>query len=216
MPFSSTAIKVAASALLVGACGASQAALSIFTTAASFAAATATPAVDAFTGIPLAFISSPIVRTVGAYGYSASANGGLFGAGTVVNPALSTNLAGDTIVFNGFTGGVQAMGGMFYGSDILGAFLPGQNMTLVARDSFGDIATQTILSATTASFVGFASTGALVSVALEIGNPAAFSVAENVVLAQSALIPEPETYALFLAGLGALAAATRRRKAGRA
>ena len=113
----------------------SHAALTAFTTPASFAAATMAPATDTFSLLPIDFIASPSSRTSGPYSYVASAPGGLFGAGSAANPWLSTNLSGTTLTFGSFGGGVSAIGGSFFGSDIAGAFLAGQNLTLTANNA---------------------------------------------------------------------------------
>jgi len=194
----------------------SHAALTAFTTPASFAAATMAPATDTFNLLPIDFIASPSSRTSGPYSYVASAPGGLFGAGSAANPWLSTNLSGTTLTFGSFGGGVSALGGSFFGSDIAGAFLAGQNLTLTATDSVGASLTQTINNSTQTSFLGFASTGTLVSLAVSIANPNAFASVDNLVLAQTAPIPEPETYAMLLAGLATLAIVGRRRRGWRA
>jgi len=194
----------------------SHAALTAFTTPASFAAATMAPATDTFSLLPIDFIASPSSRTSGPYSYVASAPGGLFGAGSAANPWLSTNLSGTTLTFGSFGGGVSAIGGSFFGSDIAGAFLAGQNLTLTAMDSVGASLTQTINNSTQTSFLGFASTGTLVSLAVSIANPNAFASVDNLVLAQTAPIPEPETYAMLLAGLATLAIVGRRRRGWRA
>ena len=194
----------------------SHAALTAFTTPASFAAATMAPATDTFNLLPIDFIASPSSRTSGPYSYVASAPGGLFGAGSAANPWLSTNLSGTTLTFGSFGGGVSAIGGPFFGSDIAGAFLAGQNLTLTAMDSVGASLTQTINNSIQTSFLGFASTGTLVSLAVSIANPNAFASVDNLVLAQTAPIPEPETYAMLLAGLATLAIVGRRRRGWRA
>jgi len=194
----------------------SHAALTAFTTPASFAAATMAPATDTFSLLPIDFIASPSSRTSGPYSYVASAPGGLFGAGSAANPWLSTNLSGTTLTFGSFGGGVSAIGGSFFGSDIAGAFLAGQNLTLTAMDSVGASLTQTINNSIQTSFLGFASTGTLVSLAVSIANPNAFASVDNLVLAQTAPIPEPETYAMLLAGLATLAIVGRRRRGWRA
>jgi len=191
---------------------ASHAALTAFTTSASFAVATLASATDAFNLLPIDFIASPSNRTIGPYSYVASAPGGLFGAGSAANPWLSTNLSGATLTFGSFGGGVSAIGGSFFGSDIAGAFLAGQSLTLTATDSVGASLTQTINGATQTSFLGFASTGTLVSLAVSIASPNAFAAVDNLVLAQAAPIPEPETCAMLLAGLATLATIGRRRR----
>jgi hypothetical protein len=203
-------IGVAVAAALGALSGTSQAALTAFNSAASFAAATFGPATDTFTLLPLDIVPSPSTRTAGPYSYVASAPGGLFGVGTAANPALSTNLTGATLTLSSFGANVGAIGGSFFGSDITGAFVGGQNLTLMAADSFGATLTQTITGASASSFLGFASTGTLVSLTIAIANNSAFASVDNLVLAQA--IPEPETYAMLLAGLAAVGAVARRRR----
>lgn len=206
-------IGIAAAAAIGVFSGASHAALTVFNSSASFAAATTASATDTFALLPLDFLTSPSTRPAGAYSYVVSAPGGLYGIGSAANPALSTNLAGTTITFNTFTGGVRAIGGSFFGTDIAGAFLAGQNVSLTATDSLGATLTQSIVNPTQTSFLGFASTGSLVSLAVSVANLSAFAAVDNLVLAQSvAAVPEPETYAILLAGIGALLGFARRRR----
>lgn len=215
MPSTRFLIKLAGAAAAVVLSGSAHAAITVFTTPASFAIATTASATDTFASLPIDFIDSPNTRVVSSYGYTASATGGLFGGGTAANPWLSTNLSGVPLTFTGFTGPVSAIGGVFFGSDISGSFLAGQSLTLTATDSLGATSIQTITGATQTSFLGFASTGTLVSLGVSIGNSAAFTAADNLVLAQSlttAPIPEPESYAMLLAGLAAVGAVARRRR----
>ena len=203
---------LAAAALVLGS-GIAHAALTAYTNPGSFAAATTLAASDSFSGLPNDNVTSPATRAAGAYQYSVSAPGGLFGSGPDADRWLSSKLSGDRITFNAFSGGVQAIGGLFFGSDFNDDFLPGQTVTLTALDSLGATSVQTLSNATTTSFAGFASTGTLVSLAVDIGARSAFVSVNDLVLAQAqvAAIPEPETSALLLAGLGALAARVRQR-----
>jgi hypothetical protein len=207
-------------AALVASTAPAQAALTIYTSLAAFNAATSAQGTDTFTGFSITGATpSPINRTAGAYGYQGTVTTTtFFGAGTVANPWLSTNTASDTMTFGLFTGGVQAAGGNFFGSDIAGAFAAG-NITIVATDSLGATSTQTIVGATTSSFLGFVSSANMVSVTVTSVQPQTgflWPTLDNFVLAKRAggvvpMVPESGTWLMMVAGFGLVGGAMRRR-----
>jgi hypothetical protein len=204
-------------AALVASTAPAQAALTVYTSLAAFTAATSAPGTDTYTGFSITGSTpSPITRTAGAYTYTATASTStFFGAGTVGNPWLSTNLATDSVLFNGFSPSVNAIGGNFFGSDINGLFLAG-GVTLVATDSLGATSTQTITGATVGSFLGFVSTGNITGLTLSAVQGAAplWPTVDNLTLARRpavGAVPESSTWLMMIAGFGIVGGAMRRR-----
>lgn len=195
-----------AAALLIVA-GASHATITVFTSQSAFLAAVSAPGVDTFDDLPLASVSSPLVRGAGSYGYTGTAidtsgtMSSFFNGGTTADVWLSTRTATDTITFSAFTGGVRAAGGNFFASDTNGLFTAG-NLTLTATDASGTI-TQRITNATVTGFLGFVSNGPLTSITVAAVQPvvgSVFPAVNNLTLATA--VPEVQTYAMMLAGLG--------------
>lgn len=210
-------------AALVCTAGASQAALTVYTTQASFLAAVTAPGTDTFTGFNiLNSTPSPITRSAGAYGYTATTNNlstvgafGFYGGGTSADPYLSTNNAADTMSFGTFTGGASAIGGNFFASNVGGLYTTG-SVTVTAFDTSGSVfRTIAPTGALTGSFLGFVSTTAVTSLTVASVQPSAttfvWPTVDNLTLAAVAPVPEPGTYALMLAGLGLVGFAARRR-----
>ena len=198
--------------------GASHAALTSFATSASFLSGLTAVGTDGFAGLSIVSTTpSPLARaTTGTvYNYSAAASSStFFGAGTPGDPWLSTNIATDSITFSGFSPSVRAIGANFFGSDINGTFAAG-NVTISALDSLGATLSQTITGATVSSFLGFKSTGTITSLTIAAvqGATPLWPTVDNLSLGQLAAVPEPETYAMLLAGLGVVGFMARRRRA---
>jgi PEP-CTERM motif len=218
MPFARSARALIACAALAVAPAAAHAQFTVYTSLASFLAAVGANGTDTYTGFSITgTTASPITRTAGAYSYTASTPSNFFGAGTVANPWLSTNVATDAITFTGFTSTVRAIGGNFFGSNISGVFQAG-NVTLTATNASGSMV-QTLINANTSTFLGFVSTSAITSLVLAAVQPDAgflWPTVDNLILAEAkpgSVVPEPSTYALLGTGLLFIGGIARRRRA---
>jgi hypothetical protein len=110
-----------------------------FTTQSAYLAAIGAPGVDTFDDLSVAILPSPLSRTAGAYSYTASTPNDFFPAASGTDGWLSTNESPDPITFSNFAAGVVGIGGFFFGSDISGAFLPGQTIGVSATDADGTV-----------------------------------------------------------------------------
>ena len=226
MDVARTARAVIACAALVTAPTVAQAQFTVHTTLASFLAAVGANGTDTYTGFSVTGLTaSPINRSAGAYNCCATATNGFYGAGTTGNPWLSTNTATDAITLNNFASTIRGIGGNFFGSNISGAFQSG-NITLTATNAAGSV-TQTLINATTSTFLGFVSTSAITSLVVTTVPPSVgptsgsvtssplWPTVDNLILVEgrsASVVPEPSTYALLGTGLMFIGRIARRRK----
>ena len=187
--------------------GGAQATITVYTTQVDFNNATSAQGVDTYDDLAPGGLGVNVInRTAGAYNYTATDTSGIFVVGPGPDRWLSNNTATSTIVFDGFSAGVSAAGGFFFGSDFFGDFAAG-DMMLSATDADGTV-NQMIIGATTSSFVGFVSNGDLTSISLSAMQPAGGNLwpsANDFTLA----IPAPSAAALL--GLGGFVGTRRRR-----
>jgi hypothetical protein len=146
------------------------AAITVFTTEASYLAAISAPGTDTYNDLPLALITSPINRTAGAYTYQAAAPNNFFGAGTAADIWLSTNTASSPITFSNIPSTVRGVGGFFFTSDIAGAAVTGE-IRIVATDSLGATQTVSIPGSTPNSFRGFVTDAQFTSIVVSVPQP---------------------------------------------
>ena len=188
-------------AALTAATGPARAALTVYTTQATFLAAVQAPGVDTFSDLSVSEVTpGPLARSAGPYSYTASAPDGLFGAGLSSDPWLSSNTFSDAITLTGFGANVRGAGAVFFGSDVDGAFKAG-TLTVVATDSLGATANRTFVGGLT-GFMGFTTTGTLVSVvvtAVQSNDEFLWPTLDNLTVAT--VVPEPSPIVLLLAGL---------------
>ena len=197
------------------------AAITVYTDQASFLAAVQGQATDSFDDLtpsdpsdPSSYLP-PLLRSVGAYGYTVSAVGQL---SVIANPGMgadrwiSVNEWPNPIVINTFTGDVAAAGMFLFATDLSGNVISAEVMATVT-DSLGATFEWSLTPSSAGNFVGFVSTGLLTSVTVNssFGGGAPFVTINDLTLA--APIPEPGTWALLLAGLGVVGSLARRRLA---
>lgn len=207
---------IPAAALVVAmlSAGSAQAEITVYTSQTDFVAAVTKVGTDTFDGFNITDTTpSPITRMAGDYSYTASADASFFGAGNEDDQWLSTLYSGDNITFDGFTNSVSAFGGLFFTSDINGAYESG-SVILTVTDSRGAVVTRTINMSTTSSFLGFSTDGLMGSVTLasDMSDGPIWPTANNLMLGQIAAVPEPATWAMMLLGFGMIAGAVRYRR----
>lgn len=221
-------------ALMLGAGTAAQATTTLYTDQAAYLAAitAGTAVTDSYDDLAIAYYGSPITRSVGGYSYQASADGGLYGAGEGGDGWLSTSNQPDAIHYAHFTGGVSAIGGTFFGSDINGHFAPIGEIALTFTDAHG---VQSVLQTawpTQGNFLGFVSSDGIQSLDVQVTGFALpdgmtpeeaaayfqWPTVNNLILGQSPQdapppqtgdVPETGSWALMLAGFGLVGCALR-------
>ena len=150
------ALQALSMCLLVVSGAASQAALTVYTTRASFLAAVASPGVDTYADLPFngdADLPAPLARNAGAFAYTATTDSnGFYGAGMVDNPSLSTVQSLAPIVLSGFSPSIRAIGANLYNTDLDGLFTVG-DLTVTATDSTGAVVTQVVTANSADSFL---------------------------------------------------------------
>jgi len=193
-----------AAALCAGSCA--HAAITVYTSQTDFVNNVAAPGYDTYDDLRVQPYPDTLDRHAGSHAYQAYSGGGLWGAGGSGGDYwLSNNFAHNPIVFSGFGGSVQAFGGYFFPSDVMGAYTNG-NVMLTAVD--GTVLTYNLDDAMTGSFLGFVSDTPLSSVMLGTDGGTYWPTANNVVLA----VPEPAASGMLLAGMGLLGAVAHRRR----
>jgi hypothetical protein len=189
--------------------------VSVYTNSASFSSVASNLFTDTFDDLPIQAMFSSTLRVNGPYTYTVSAAGGLFPAGTSADVWMSTTISGRDLEFTGFSGEVRAVGGWFFGTDLSGAFVADQLITVSAVDASGALASITLNGATLTSFAGFVSSDSLLlSVRVSIANEEVWATANNLSVASGVMasVPEPSAWITLIAALPLVGTVTRRRK----
>jgi hypothetical protein len=154
---------------------------------------------ETFNGLSNA--SSPSF-TGGAFAYTASAPNDIYFSGDF----LGTNQVGDALTITFTSGNVTALGANFFATDISDSFQV-HSLTLTLSD--GTVATFTPVSQAD-SYRGFTTDVAISSLVVSgTAGTSLYASLDNLTVGVSA-VPEPETWALFAAGLLGLRLVRRR------
>jgi hypothetical protein len=222
-------------ALMMGAGSAAQATTTVYTDEAAYRAAISAAGADTFDDLAVARLANALTRSAGDYSYSVSADHGLYGAGENGDGWITTNYQSDALTFSNFTGGVSAIGGYFFGSDINGAYADLVQIALTFTDGEGVQTIELPNWPTASTFVGFVSSDGIQSLSVqmngfplpdwmtpeEAANYFQWPTANNIILGQSpqdppppveGSVPEPASWALMLGGFGLVGAALRGRR----
>jgi hypothetical protein len=169
--------------------------------------------------VPVGMGGTTLSRVAGAFSYDAEAIGPGETLYTVGNAPGQNWLSlgfdgGNDIQFSNFAG-VNAFGGYFFTANFAGALTP-SNITVLAIDQ-NDVEVLSNASPSATNFFGFITDGAFsaVGVGASFGDGNLFPVVNDVIVGNTAPVPEPEGYALMLAGLATVGAMARRRAASR-
>jgi hypothetical protein len=196
------------------AAGAAQASVDVYSDEASFLAAISNYATDTFEDlIPGMAYDGPLVRSAGSVGYTVSTTPNspiLYGAGDGSDAWLSSNIAGDFVIFEGFSQPIYAIGAYAFGSDISGLF-QAKGLT-AARVTTGEgTTTDFTFRAGIDNYFGFVSSTPITMFEIKTfygQNNITWPTIDDLTVAA---VPEPGTYALLLAGLAAVGFVARRR-----
>ncbi len=217
-----------AAASLLAAAPAARATITVYESRAAFLAAVAAPGVDSFDDLAQSSLIGPLLRYAGPYGYQVRLGSGATAfdaAGMPGDTWLRSGPSTDTLVFDGFTGGVAGLGGQIF-SLALGPRAAGVSTTVTASDADGTLSLS-FASNSASHFIGFvSSTGTLRSVTACTAQPGttacglagsggvAWAVVNDLTLAAApaVAVPEPSAGWMALAGLGLVTLLAHRRR----
>ncbi len=135
----------------------SQAEMVVYTSAAEFDAAVESAGVDGYDGIPASGPTpSPMFRTAGPWSYVGRTSASTFyGAGSAADTWLSTNNAGDSMIFDVFPSSVSAVGANVFSTNLSGSLVAGDVLVSFSDGDSSDA--HTVSGASTSAFVGIVS-----------------------------------------------------------
>lgn len=164
---------VFASATLLLVATAAHAGITTYTSQSSYLAAVGGTGVDTFDDLDVSDYQGPLTRSAGSYAYTVGTgpnSSQIWGASDDYSDIwLTGGNRLDLVTFAPSTP-LAGVGGFFFGSDLFGFSTPASYLTLSATDSAGATVSYRLNTPTFNSFVGFVSTGNLVSFSVTAGN----------------------------------------------
>jgi hypothetical protein len=189
---------------------AARADITIYTDRAAFLAAITATATDSFDDLPFG-PAIPLDRSTGPYSYRVTSFRGAFVTGAADDKWLTNSVGNNPLFFQDFTGGTNAVGGNFFGTDFDGKLLPNATIELLAQDQSGYVL-YTLDHPTADSFVGFISDVPITIIGVLDETDGEFATANNLTLGMASPAPEPASAAMLLAGMAAFGLVARRRR----
>lgn len=211
-----TSLRALAVAAALCAAGAAQATITFVTSASAQPFPTATRdsfsdlAINSEQGLSITRSAGDFRYTLGST-YSDPTNSSLYVVPAAGTGAVSTGWFADSLVFT-LLSPVYAFGGNFFGTNLLGEVASGA-LTLTVTDAQGTTRSQAIGGNSLTAFTGIVSDVPLRLVTLSITSPntSVFASADNILLS-AAPVPEPQTWALMLAGGAMMLSLAKRRR----
>jgi hypothetical protein len=201
----------------------SHATIGEYSTRSSFEAAVLRSATDTFEDLNSQFVETPLIRSMGPYSYSISADldgqpGFIYGLPSAPTSApatwLTTDAVDSEITFSGFAPDINGIGASFFITTFAGDISSAASLRVTATYA-SDSVTQLIAGTSDTSFLGFVLDEQLLTLTVAAVQPASggpyWLTVAGLTVASLSPVPEVPSAALLLMGLFATFMRHRRR-----